>query len=410
MRILALVIVWSVLSECMSGGVKDRSSDTPQALPHSHTHSHTTHEHTSNVQHVHTPPTTPTGPTAANPLNTSQHLSPMDIQVEADINARIQNPLLKNITGLPIHFGVVIGTYPRYNDRHYLLPVLTAVRFLLNQSYTHWTLVIAGDHLKDPQDTKLLERMKLWNISDDKFVFVNLPVNETERFMYRKRRKYMPCLTRRGAHVWCHSGTSAINFAIRTAMSIPPVTHITLLGDDDFYFPWHLENVAKAYTLYPDAYFTYSRGYHMGKPYPPPIGKYNVTGVVPLKGESGMSVSSLWSWRLSDNPDIARLFYFYHDFTQAKFDHHNRQQGSLANDADLVDRITKFSLSHQYSNFSLFISTIGGLALPKPERAMCTQLMNSDFDAGNITDVVSACGLQELANELHYGNVTRGNA
>jgi hypothetical protein len=41
---------------------------------------------------------------------------------------------------------------------------------------------------------------------------------------------------------------------------------------------------------------------------------------------------------------------------------------------------------------------------------MCTQLMNSDFDAGNITDVVSACGLQELANGLHYGNVTRGNA
>lgn len=330
--------------------------------------------------------------------------APSRIEILVDsIHKHLEEPILKNVIGMPIHFGIIMSTYPRFNDKFYLLPSLTSLRSLLNQTYHNWTLVIAGDGLKGNQTRNFLDRLSIWNFSKDKVIFVNLPVNLTERYLHSKKR-YVPCKTAtHGREDWCHSGTSALNLAARTAAALPHVTHLAIADDDDFAFAKRLEYLVEAFTRFPDAYFAYSSGYYLGKQFPEPTRqRYNVRDITPLPGECARSISSLWAWKLSDQPEIARLFYYYHDFTQMKYNPKGRRGFSIANDADLQDRVNEFALKRNYSNFSVFIPFPSGLAFTRHERAPCIDRMTADFQAGAVTDVVAVCYMRPLAESFGY--------
>ena len=188
----------------------------------------------------------------------SSHHQPIELIIEQ----RLEEMRGKNVEGMPVHFGITMPTYPRSNDRYYLLPRATAIRSLLNQTFTNWTLFIGGDGLTVNMTRNLFATLQ--DVPKHKYVFQNVPSKETERHIYA-HRAFAPCSTaRRGREAWCHSGTSAYNLALRTAIDAPHVTHISILADDDFYFPNHLEDVVKAYEKYPRSHFTYSRGYYLG--------------------------------------------------------------------------------------------------------------------------------------------------
>ena len=381
------VLLFSVLTcvHCTEGVLNSRlhqhlEHTTPQKL-------HTKRHEQNSSQHKH-------------------HIEDTDL-IRQIIDQRLDEPLLKNVQGMPIHFGVVIPTFPRSNDQNYLLLRYTAMRFLMNQTFHNWTAVIAGDGLTTAMTSNLLASLK--DIPREKYIFVNLPLNETERDMYRRgKRGYYRCKTvPRGRDFWCHSGTSAFNLGVRTAAALKHVTHIARLDDDDFFFRNHLANAAAVYQQYPEAHFTFSEGYFVGSRFPSRVSlRYNLTHSAPLRGIPSQSVSMLWTWRLSNDAEIASIFYFQHDFSQVKrsprMNSYDNSSYCYANDGDLQSRINSFIVSHNLTQFSIFIPYPDGLAFPKTERHTCIKRMNDDYDQGVVTDVVTSCELLPLSMHLGY--------
>ena len=88
----------------------------------------------------------------------------------------------------PIHFAIVVPTFPRKNDRHYLLPRYTVFASIVNQTYPHWTLILVADAISENRTQQLLESVAAAQIPKDKFIFKNLPGDQAERNVYTTRQ------------------------------------------------------------------------------------------------------------------------------------------------------------------------------------------------------------------------------
>ena len=159
------------------------------------------------------------------------------------------------------HFGVCIATYQRPYDLEFALLLNTSLPSVLRQSFPHWTIILVGDALSKEQEALMLRQINRLNISPEKIVYRNLPAHLSEKNIY-KERPMLPCAVPGGA-AWCHSGTNAMNFALDIADTIPEISHVLLLGDDDTFYDNHLANLARAFKLSGDGEikFAYTRGY-----------------------------------------------------------------------------------------------------------------------------------------------------
>lgn len=163
------------------------------------------------------------------------------------------------------HFGICIPTYQRPYDLEFLLLLNTSLPSVMSQSYDRWTLILVGDALTAEQESILLHQISLLNFPPEKMVYKNLPVEESEKTIFRYR-PVLPCASLRMMaedSAWCHSGTGAVNYAMDIADTLPDVTHLIKLGDDDTFSPNHLANLVRAFRLLGGGVikFAFTQGY-----------------------------------------------------------------------------------------------------------------------------------------------------
>jgi hypothetical protein len=159
------------------------------------------------------------------------------------------------------HFGICISTYQRPYDLDFLLLHNTSLASVMAQSYSHWTIILVGDALTEEQESIMLGQVKRLRIPPEKIIYRNLDPQLSEKNIF-KERAILPCAVF-GESAWCHSGTGAMNLAFDVADSIPEVTHLIWLSDDDTFFSNHLANLARAFKLRDDVKFAFTRGYSL---------------------------------------------------------------------------------------------------------------------------------------------------
>ena len=62
-----------------------------------------------------------------------------------------------------------------------------------------------------------------------------------------------------GCSIWCFAGSHALNEGLNIAYSLPYITHIARLDDDDYWKPNHLEVLAEAFQIDKIVGFAYSQ-------------------------------------------------------------------------------------------------------------------------------------------------------
>jgi hypothetical protein len=245
---------------------------------------------------------------------------------------------------------------------------------------------------------KLLEAVVASNIPSEKFLFRNLPENETERAIYANR-SHPPCGKNPKSYAWCDAGTSSRNLGYSLSIEHPLTTHTAILDDDDYWFPHHLENVVQAYENFPGARFTFSSGIHLGRRLPNPKKinsvKFNVSTTTPLFPEQTNCIMSLWTWKLTTDPTLTKLIQLQHAFTQLETRHY-----VLPHDADMLDRMRSYVRVRRHkisANFTIFIPQLAGLALPAAERSKCLEKINKAYERLS----QSGQGIETNAKDCH---------
>lgn len=163
------------------------------------------------------------------------------------------------------HFGICMPTYQRPYDLEFLLLLKTSLPSVLAQSYTQWTLILVGDALTAEQEAILFRQLDKLKFPPAKLVYRNLPLERSEKYIF-SAREVLPCFSLHEMadnDAWCHSGTGAVNYALDIAETLPDVTYVLKLSDDDTFSPNHLANLVRAFRLLPDGEikFAFTQGY-----------------------------------------------------------------------------------------------------------------------------------------------------
>ena len=280
------------------------------------------------------------------------------------------------------HFGICISTYQRPYDLTFSLLHNTSLPSVLTQSYPHWTIILVGDALTEAQEEIMLQRVNQLNIPPEKIIYRNLDPQYSEKNIF-KERPILPC-AKFGRSAWCHSGTGAMNLAFDIADTLPIVTHLIWLSDDDTFFNNHLANLARAFHLRADnaIKFAFTRGYSIlwswiGFP------SANVT-VATFTGPTPCQLfdhAAAWSKSLN-----LRLRL---DIEQNQSTRHMKECCGLPcsdglvlpNDADLFERINTLVLKDQIK--SVFVPQIDLIHLNAEDRLLLVEQIKNESMATN---------------------------
>ena len=112
-------------------------------------------------------------------------------------------------------FGVLIPICERENDLNFDIVRYMSILSPTKQTYTDWILFLVGDALSAASEKLVLNALSLVGIAENKFVYLNLDENESERFVY-KHREPLPFadLSTKHNKIWCWAGTGALPFDI----------------------------------------------------------------------------------------------------------------------------------------------------------------------------------------------------
>ena len=91
-----------------------------------------------------------------------------------------------------IHFGIVVAVSKRTNDSDFLI-FSNTLESVINQTFSGWTLIVVGDGLNFLNKKIVLNCLSRLPIA--KWIFQNLPYEETEDYIYQYRKPLM-CWTR----------------------------------------------------------------------------------------------------------------------------------------------------------------------------------------------------------------------
>lgn len=145
-----------------------------------------------------------------------------------------------------IKFAITMATYKR-KDGSSLKKITKAIESIQQQTYSEWKLFLVGDNYTDHEE--FLNIVNL--LPKEKITYINLPIAAE-----RDNNKFS------GYSLWCSAGVNALNYSINQA-SKEKYQYITHLDDDDEYCPNHLEEIKKAYEVFPEASFVYTRAKYL---------------------------------------------------------------------------------------------------------------------------------------------------
>lgn len=191
-----------------------------------------------------------------------KHANHQQNMIRIEKGVSLQNNL-KSPQNTP-HFGITMPTYQRSYDLTFSLLHNYSLPSVLSQSYPHWTIILVGDALTEHQEEIMLQRVNQLNIPPEKIIYRNLDPQYSEKNIF-KERNVLHC-SKFGigeSSEWCHSGSGAKNFAFDIADTLPEVTHVLWLSDDDMFFSNHLANLARGFQLREDneIKFAFTKGY-----------------------------------------------------------------------------------------------------------------------------------------------------
>ena len=89
-----------------------------------------------------------------------------------------------------INFGISIVISIRHNDPLYLLFKYVCLNSVINQAYLNWTILAVGDALTNSDVEIILNYLSV--LPKHKYIFKNLPLHLSERYIY-KTRKPLQC-------------------------------------------------------------------------------------------------------------------------------------------------------------------------------------------------------------------------
>jgi hypothetical protein len=151
-----------------------------------------------------------------------------------------------------IAFAIVTAVFSRPSDPTFQTPCLMSFASITRQTYPHWILVLIGDGLLPQEVGRVFKAAEAAGIPRDKLIFRNMDESLREKHIYSSNDSQA---------IWFHSGTNALNLGLLSAYNISPsmVTHIARIDDDDYWMEDHLQNLADAYTEFPNASFAHSQ-------------------------------------------------------------------------------------------------------------------------------------------------------
>ena len=148
-----------------------------------------------------------------------------------------------------VRFGIATSIYSSGSDERFALPCLMALTSIAKQTYPDWTLVLVGDGLNESDIPLVHAAIKKSSIPASKYVFRNMDVSKREENVYGKDFTELNMFV----------GINVMNEALAVAYSLTGVSHIARLDIDDAWSDSHLQNLADAYALFPNATFAYTQ-------------------------------------------------------------------------------------------------------------------------------------------------------
>lgn len=159
-----------------------------------------------------------------------------------------------------VSFAIVEAVFSRPSDPGVKIACLMSFTSIVRQTYPHWILVLVGDGLTPVDVGRVFNATERAGIPKEKIIFQNMDEALREKHIYKNAKD-----------IWPHAGTNAVNLGLRIAYNLSTATHIARIDDDDYWYENHLQNLADAYTNFPNASFAYSQaiGYLQGEaPFP----------------------------------------------------------------------------------------------------------------------------------------------
>ena len=160
-------------------------------------------------------------------------------------------------------FAVAICLFDRSGDPFFQIPHRT-LEAVAAQTHPDWFVYVRGDGLNDEAVSRAQHMLRSSNIAG-RFSFENLPESTRE-----KHHLESESVSEREFELWALGGTHCYNSALDaivaascdagSATAPHCHTHFARLDDDDLWHPTHLQWLAVAYQLVPEATFVHTRG------------------------------------------------------------------------------------------------------------------------------------------------------
>ena len=133
---------------------------------------------------------------------------------------------------------IIVNTYYRSDDPHYLLPYHQSFTALSNQTYKNWILALVGDGLDNVEMKKVHHMALAADIPREKIIIAKSDPSKREQVTFKN-------VTFKSCNLHCFAGAYAANYGINIAINHPHVTPIAWWNDDDSWHSNHLEYIAK---------------------------------------------------------------------------------------------------------------------------------------------------------------------
>ena len=155
-----------------------------------------------------------------------------------------------------------MSTFARANDPEFHLLQRNSLASILNQSYKNWTLILIGDGLSQADYNKTHHMLKS-SFPMNKWLYHNQDASKREENVLKHQNLY-------GCTIWCFAGSHALNEGLSIAYSLPYITHIARLDDDDYWKPNHLKVLAEAFQIDENVGFVFSQAHLYNRDYEQP--------------------------------------------------------------------------------------------------------------------------------------------
>ena len=143
-----------------------------------------------------------------------------------------------------VHFAVVTAVFLREADPWFILPESTSLRSIVSQTFTNWTLYVAGDGLSPESVLSFHGALERAGVPFGRVHFLNKRAHFREINYYRTYNVSIAG----DCSMWCFAGVNSHNTALELAETVPGSTHVAHIDDDDTWKPEHLSNLARVLT------------------------------------------------------------------------------------------------------------------------------------------------------------------